>query len=110
MTNSDVFPYEIIQPIFLSILPGLVDYYLLDFNPQWRISQILIIGSPYDCLEQKHSNQFKLPIFLCGCILNKTDELPTKLRILTKINERILQKSIEEQVNHASACLFAFFI
>ena len=155
-TNTDVFLYEAIQPIFLSVLPLLVDYYLLDLNPEWtgflscligRIFQVLIIGSSYDSLEEKHANQFKLPIFLGGCILNKTDELLqsnlakssqlelideiehdkdfllsiynqtdtgaellAKLRLLTKMKERILQKSIEEQVNNASACLFAVYL
>jgi len=59
-TNTDVFLYEAIQPIFLSVLPLLVDYYLLDLNPEWtgflscligRIFQVLIIGSPYGSLE-----------------------------------------------------------
>ena len=156
MTNTDVFLYESIQPIFLSVLPRLVDYSLLNLKPEWkdflccligRICQVLIIGLPFHSLEQKHADQFKLPIFLGGCVLNKTDELlisnlakssqlelideieqdkdfllsihdqigtggelVDKLRLSTKMKEGILQKSIEEHVNKASACLFAVYL
>ena len=82
MTKTDkIFLYETIQPIFLSILPLLAEYYLKNLNNEFislligKISSVLIIGSPQDSLEIKYTDQLKLPIFTGGCITNKSDYL-----------------------------------
>ena len=154
LTDTNVFLYDAIQSIFLSILPLLIDFYFSNFKSDFllcligRISQLLIIGSSPDSLELKHSNQLnKQTIFTGGYILDKTDELfqtnlaksvelkfedefnddktflfsifnqtdsgaklLSKLRSVNKAKQRFIQKSIEEQVNSAIACLFAVYL
>ena len=85
MTKTDeIFLYETIEPIFISILPLLTDYYLQNLDNQYtefvtfllgRITQVLIIASPQDPLEIKHLTKLKLPIFAGGCVTDKNDDL-----------------------------------
>lgn len=156
MTDSNAFLYEAIQPIFLVMLPLLVDYHLS--NPNFpsadfrvyligKISQMLIIGLPYESVELKYANKFELLVCNGGCVLNQNDELLqtnlakschmkltdeyddnghfrfsiywqkdsgaellSKLKQLTKIKQRFLPKSIQQQANDASAYLFAVYL
>lgn len=153
---NEILVYEALQPIFITILPLLAEYYLNNLSHPYRdiicyligkISYVLIIGSPQDYLEIKHNNQLKLPIFYGGYRTNKCDhlvnsnlavytqyELPfdsqddqdflmsiynntdeaekliSKLKTSAKHKQRILQKSIEKQVNDAVAAVFAVYI
>ena len=81
MTESELFAYEDIQTIFIAVLPLLAEYHLENESNVFiscligRICHVLIIGSPQDPLEIKHSDQFKQPIFAGGYILDQTDEL-----------------------------------
>ncbi|CAF3107519.1 unnamed protein product [Rotaria sp. Silwood2] len=82
--ENEIFLYETIQPIFISILPLLTEYYLKNQNNEYhvficcllgRMSYVLIIGSPRDSLELKHINQLQLPIFAGGYITDKNNYL-----------------------------------
>ncbi|CAM4831763.1 unnamed protein product [Rotaria magnacalcarata] len=87
MTKLDeIFVYEIVQPIFLAVLPLLAEYYLKNLEHEYRdficyilgkMSHLLIIGSPQDSLEIKHNNQLKLAIFAGGYIDDKNNSLLT---------------------------------
>lgn len=78
------FVYKDIQPIFLSILPLLSQYYLLNINNEdsefvccliGKISNVLIIGMPTDELEIKHKNKFESAVFAGGYVMNKDEDL-----------------------------------
>ena len=78
------FLYENIQPIFISILPLLTEYYLQNLSNEYsefltcligKMCYVLIIGLPEDELEIKHINKFKLHIFAGGCEIDKTNDL-----------------------------------
>ncbi|CAF4263498.1 unnamed protein product, partial [Rotaria sordida] len=82
--TNEIFLYESIQSIFISILPLLAEYYLQNLNNEYnefisyllgKISHVLILGSPQDSLEIKHINQLKLPIFAGGYIFDKNNYL-----------------------------------
>ncbi|CAF4467080.1 unnamed protein product [Rotaria socialis] len=95
MTKLDeIFVYEIVQPIFLAVLPLLAEYYLKNLEHEYhelicyilgKMSHLLIIGSPQDSLEIKHSNQLKLAIFAGGYINGKnTSLLNSNLAVYSK--------------------------
>ena len=81
---NEIFLHEVIQPIFTAILPLLAEYHLQNPNDEYdkfiisligKMNHILIIGSPQDCLEIKHKDQLKMPIFAGGYITDKNDYL-----------------------------------
>ncbi|CAM4818443.1 unnamed protein product [Rotaria magnacalcarata] len=78
MTQTKLFSFDTVQPIFISILPLLAEY-LLQYSSSehnnmyslyWligKMSFIMIIGSRQNSLEMKHFNQLKLFLFIGGC-------------------------------------------
>ncbi|UJR32400.1 hypothetical protein I4U23_019862 [Adineta vaga] len=82
MTKTDeIVLYESIQSIFISIVPLLAEYYLLNLDNDLlgyllgKLTSVLILGSPQDPLELKYHNKLKLSLFAGGCITNEDNHL-----------------------------------
>ncbi|CAF3228303.1 unnamed protein product [Rotaria sp. Silwood2] len=78
MTQTEIFSFATVQPIFISILPLLTEYLLHDRNSEedimhflyWligKMSNVLIAGSRQNSLEMKHADKLKLFLFTGGC-------------------------------------------
>ena len=78
MTQTEIFSSDIVQPIFITVLPLIASYLLqcpshADNNMyflHWligRMTYVLIIGSEENLLEIKHRNKLKSFLFAGGC-------------------------------------------
>ncbi|CAF3541029.1 unnamed protein product [Rotaria sordida] len=78
MTQTEIFNFPTVQPIFTSVLPLLADYLLQNTSNQedtihclyWligKISYVMITGSQQNSLEIKHVDKLKSFLFAGGC-------------------------------------------
>ncbi|CAM4811668.1 unnamed protein product [Rotaria magnacalcarata] len=79
MTQTEIFSFTTVQPMFTSILPLLADYLLIQsvnneentlHGLYWlmgKMSNVLITGSEQNLLEREHVDELKLSLLTGGC-------------------------------------------
>ncbi|CAF4361411.1 unnamed protein product, partial [Rotaria magnacalcarata] len=138
MTQTKIFNFDIVQPIFTSVLPLLTEHALrstvYEYNTThvlyWligKISNLMIAGIQQNSLEIKHLNTLKLSLFGGGCektlvennkyVLNLQESNLAKYsaQLILKIKSYVkstlhLLRSIESLAEDACAALFAVYI
>lgn len=132
LTKTDEkFHFITIQPIITAVLPLLSEYLIKNpqDNPQFinwlmaKLTEIMIRNSPLDSLVKTNLDQLNSSLFSGGyetsdyqllfSIYNNTDEgarLILKIKKYLHKKPYLLQKSIEEQANNASASIFVVYI
>ena len=138
MTKIDqILSFQIVQPIFNTVLPLLSEYLLTNStnNSQlicWlmgKMSQILIVSLPLNSIEKNCLNELNSLLFIGGCersdfetssdgqlllsICNNQNEgkrLITKVKLSLKTKPNSFPKSLEEQIENSCAAIFSVYI
>ncbi|CAF3558601.1 unnamed protein product [Rotaria socialis] len=104
MTQTEIFSFTTVQPMFTSILPLLADYLLIEsvnneentlHGLYWlmaKMSNVLITGSEQNLLEREHADELKLSLLTGGCEKTAIDD-SKYLRSLYESNLAVYSKT-----------------